>query len=126
MTDTKDRINRVMIEAAAKAIRKKAYSLANIHHIPESVAKSLAEAALTAALKLAEPVWTDEPPEEAGWYWCEMVGCCVEAVEVFIRPGHSYLCIENPGDCSHTKRDFLMIGKLNAKWSGPIPTPKEG
>ena len=67
--------------------------------------------------------WSSEPPTTPGWYWVESL-YLNGVLEVFIRPGHSYLCILNPICCLHTKRDFLMVDKLpDIKWAGPLIPP---
>lgn len=70
-----------------------------------------AEQSLATAL---EKPWLDKPTEP-GWYWYD-VGDGLRPTQVFIRPGHSYLCIQDPSDCSHTKRNFLAVAKLPGKW----------
>lgn len=64
--------------------------------------------------------YSPSAPTKPGWYWIksEYVGNGI--VEVFVRPGHKYLCISNPSCCQHTKRDFLYVGQLGAEWAGPI------
>jgi hypothetical protein len=68
--------------------------------------------------------WSDQHPTESGWYWIKSLALN-GIVNVFVRPGHEYLCISNPMNCQHTKRDFLMVAKLGAQWAGPLREPEE-
>ena len=59
-------------------------------------------------------------PQIPGYYW-KKDGNEQTIVEVFVRPGHTYLCIENPDVCKHTKSDYWAVQHLNVEWAGPIP-----
>jgi hypothetical protein len=67
--------------------------------------------------------WTDEIPETEGYYWVDCFAFGQRVVPVFTRPGHDYLCINNPDVCRHTKSDFWAVKSLGAKWAGPIKKP---
>ncbi len=62
-------------------------------------------------------------PKEPGYYWIDndIICSAPKIVNVFIRPGHDYLCINAPHVCSHTKSDFLAIIQLGGEWSPRIP-----
>lgn len=70
--------------------------------------------------------YSPQSPDAAGWYWMRWRRhgeLREEVVEVFLRPGRSYLAITAPDVCQHTKREFLAVAKINAEWAGPIPRP---
>lgn len=61
-------------------------------------------------------------PKEPGWYWLDnpIVNSEPVIVQVFVRPGHKYLCINSPHVCQHTKSDFLAVEQLGNLWSPKI------
>lgn len=69
--------------------------------------------------------WIDEP-KEPGWYWFRGVLYGeerTEPVHVFVRPGHEYLCIWDPAASAYGKSNYFHVGRLGAKWYGPITAP---
>jgi len=68
--------------------------------------------------------WTDEPPEEPGWYWhrSDLTGT-VAVMEVLESPhGRDYMIARYPNG----NRFALDDGKFNSsEWAGPIPEPDE-
>ena len=72
---------------------------------------------------MSELSWSKEAPVIPGWYGVRSL-YLNGIIDVFVRPGHSYLCIMNPACCEHTKRDFLMVDKFpDIEWCGPINLP---
>jgi len=67
--------------------------------------------------------WTLTPPTEVGWYWMDAPYYGRSIEYVLVRPAHEYLCIIDPDDCAHTKRNFIPVSRMKARWSGPIPEP---
>lgn len=73
--------------------------------------------------RIGDPeTYTEEAPTEPGYYW---IDCFLEEepyiVQVIVRPGHSYLAIE---DVLWTgKRNFTAVKQMSAKWAGPIQMP---
>ena len=67
-------------------------------------------------------IWTLEKPDLPGWYWMKEENERTTIVEVFTRPGHSYLAIEDM-PTGMGKRQFRAVAKIAAEWAGPIPPP---
>lgn len=69
--------------------------------------------------------WISEP-KEPGWYWFRGILYGeerTEPVHVFVRPGHQYLCIWDPAASAYGKSNYFHVGRLGAKWYGPITAP---
>lgn len=80
----------------------------------------------TVALYIQGPVAprVDVPTVE-GFYWLHMND--IWTIEhVFKRPGHEYLCVQQPDIGLAGKRSFLAVEKLvnHAAWFGPITKPE--
>lgn len=69
--------------------------------------------------------WSEDIPKGPGYYWIRSHYFGEQVMEVFYRPGHKYLCIQNPEQDDDGPRDFIAISKLDAEWSDRIPKPKE-
>jgi len=72
--------------------------------------------------------WTDEPPEEEGWYWLDdddfptFSPRCVEVAD-----HHSPLSYET-GVWDPNKREGSIVtvsDYKNVRWAGPIPRPSD-
>lgn len=67
----------------------------------------------------AQGLLTGVTPTEPGYYWFGD-----DVVQVFTRPGHSYLCIAGEPYGPSGKRDFVAIAQMPAsKWSARIKRP---
>ncbi len=65
-------------------------------------------------------------PAEPGRYWLHgwpLQLAETSPVEVFVRPGHDYLCISNPSCCQHTISDVIPVCKIVDCWSDRIEKP---
>ena len=71
----------------------------------------------------ASSKYSKRTPMAEGWYWLNIDGV-ERVVEVFIRPGHSYLCIQEETEYPQ-KRNFMAVYNLPYLWAGPIPRPTE-
>jgi hypothetical protein len=69
--------------------------------------------------------WTDEPPEEEGWYWLkddEMSPLSPRIVEVEYSTIDQELIVSDPIDGTGIQRGLHEYS--DAQWAGPIPEPK--
>jgi len=75
--------------------------------------------------------WTDEPPEEEGWYWLKTgEGPPASPRIIEVRPSYAdedadiQLLVADPADSGvGIRRALYEYGDV--KWAGPIPEPKE-
>jgi hypothetical protein len=88
----------------------------------------MSELELTWTGRALDLEWTDEPPEEEGWYWLddnEAPSKSPRIVEVV--PSHAdedaeiQFLVHDPIDGPGISRAFKDY--QNARWAGPIPRP---
>ena len=63
-------------------------------------------------------------PTKEGFYWIDSDIIDKGIYLIFKRPGHDYLCVNDPRVCQHTKSNFLALQHLDARYAGPIKEPK--
>lgn len=66
--------------------------------------------------------YTKNKPIISGYYWIKDKNK-EYITEIFIRPGHTYLCINDVDSCQHIKSNFLSISHLDCEFAGPIDKP---
>lgn len=74
--------------------------------------------------------WTDDPPEEEGWYWLDDgQGAGISPRIVEVEPSYAdkgaeiQFVVDDPMDGSGIRRAFKDYDDV--RWAGPIPEPSE-
>ena len=63
-------------------------------------------------------------PTSPGWYWYNGVEYQIPVVlQVYVRPGHSYLCVDGEPYGISQRRDFRAVARMSGQWSDKIPEP---
>jgi hypothetical protein len=67
--------------------------------------------------------WSKMAPHTSGWYWRKDRSGDVDIVNVFPRPGHTYLAMYDDRWPSE-KRAFFAVSRMECEWAGPIQEPQ--
>jgi len=80
----------------------------------------MSELELTWTGRALDLEWTDEPPEQEGWYWYRerYRGEYLDPVIEYVGKHYGRLKI-------NATRGAPPVTHLDAKWAGPIPRPSD-